>query len=95
LHLQTSLARKDAHVSIVARMQSKLDSTLKELEVRMHNQTTVHQVFFPLDTAEESAAALQFANDAHAVHLPDTVFSYAGTTKLVYLLDMQVEDLTR
>ncbi|KAG0693843.1 hypothetical protein DFH29DRAFT_815079, partial [Suillus ampliporus] len=90
LHLQTSLARKGTHVSIVVRTQSKLDSTLKELEVHMRDQTTVHQVFFPLDTAEESAA-----NDAHAVHLPDTVFSYAGAAKPVYLLDMQAEDLTQ
>ncbi|KAG0693030.1 hypothetical protein DFH29DRAFT_1084423 [Suillus ampliporus] len=64
-------------------------------QASQHFERTRDQVFFPLDTAEESAAALRAANDAHAVHLPDTVFSYAGAAKLVYLLDMQVEDLTR
>ncbi|KAG0693876.1 hypothetical protein DFH29DRAFT_815927, partial [Suillus ampliporus] len=53
------------------------------------------QVFFPLDTAEESPAALRSANDAHAVHLTDTVFSYAGAAKPVYPPGMQAEDLTR
>ncbi|KAG1750529.1 uncharacterized protein EDB91DRAFT_1235048 [Suillus paluster] len=90
------VARKGAHVSIVARTQSKLDDALKELEVLRQSPDQVFKAFsFSLDTAEESAAALRAASDAHGGHVPDAVFACAGASKPMYLLDMQAEDLTR
>ncbi|KAG2345065.1 hypothetical protein BDR05DRAFT_998669 [Suillus weaverae] len=89
---------KGAHVSTVARTQSKLDEALKELEVRVFIHQSPDQIFkafsFSLDTTEESAAALQAASDAHGGHIPDALFTCAGTAKPMSLLEMQSEDLT-
>ncbi|KAG0693242.1 hypothetical protein DFH29DRAFT_816540 [Suillus ampliporus] len=96
LALAKLVARKGAHVSIVARTQSKLDDALKELEAVRQSPDQVFKAFsFSLDTAEESAAALRAASDAHGGHVPDAVFACAGAAKPMYLLDMQAEDLTR
>lgn len=63
------------------------------------NRQSPDQVFkafsFSLDTAEESAAALQAASDAHGGKVPDAVFACAGAAKPMYLLEMQPEDLSR
>ncbi|KAG1735866.1 uncharacterized protein EDB91DRAFT_1056011 [Suillus paluster] len=96
LALAKLVAGKGGHVSIVARTQSKLDDALKELEATRQNPEQVFKAFsFSLDTAEESAAALRAASDAHGGHVPDAVFACAGAAKPMYLLDMQAEDLTR
>ncbi|KAG2131328.1 hypothetical protein DEU56DRAFT_814007 [Suillus clintonianus] len=96
LALAKLVARKGAHVSIVARTQSKLDEALKELEAARQRPDQIFKAFsFSLDTAEESAAALQAASDAHGGHVPDVVFTCAGAAKPMYLLEMQPEDLTR
>ncbi|KAG2092314.1 uncharacterized protein F5147DRAFT_748032 [Suillus discolor] len=84
-----------AHVSIVARTQSKLDDALKELEANRQSPDQVFKAFsFSLDTAKESAAALQAASDAHGGKVPDAVFACAGAAKPMYLLEMQPEDLS-
>lgn len=96
LSLAKLVARKGAHVSIVARTQSKLDDALKELEANRQSPDQVFKAFsFSLDTAEESAAALQAASDAHGGKVPDAVFACAGVAKPMYLLEMQPEDLSR
>lgn len=96
LALAKLVARKGAHVSIVARTQSKLDDALKELEANRQSPDQVFKAFsFSLDTAEESAAALQAASDAHGGQVPDAVFACAGAAKPMYLLEMQPEDLSR
>ncbi|KAJ8589599.1 NAD(P)-binding protein [Rhizopogon salebrosus TDB-379] len=96
LELAKLVARKGAHVSIVARTQSKLDSALKELEAVRQRPDQVFKAFsFSLNTAEESAAALRAASDAHGGCVPDAVFTCAGAARPMYLLDMQAEDLTR
>jgi 3-dehydrosphinganine reductase len=63
------------------------------------NRQSPDQVFkafsFSLDTAEESAAALQAASDAHGGQVPDAVFACAGAAKPMYLIEMQPEDLSR
>lgn len=96
LALAKLVARKGAHVSIVARTQSKLDDALKELEANRQSPDQVFKAFsFSLNTAEESAAALQAASDAHSGKVPDAVFACAGAAKPMYLLEMQPEDLSR
>ncbi|KAG0698564.1 hypothetical protein DFH29DRAFT_810217 [Suillus ampliporus] len=96
LALAKLVARKGAHVSIVARTQSKLDNALKELEAVRKSPYQVFKAFsFSLDTAEESAAALRAASDAHGGHVPDAVFACAGASKPMYLVDMETEDLTQ
>jgi len=96
LALAKLVARKGAHVSIVARTQSKLDDALKELEANRQSPDQVFKAFsFSLDTAEESAAALQAASDAHGGQVPDAVFACAGAAKPMYLIEMQPEDLSR
>lgn len=96
LALAKMVARKGAHVSIVARTQSKLDDALKELEANRQSPDQVFKAFsFSLDTAEESAAALQAASDAHGGQVPDAVFACAGAAKPMYLIEMQPEDLSR
>ncbi|KAG1839561.1 hypothetical protein DFJ58DRAFT_812053 [Suillus subalutaceus] len=96
LALAKLVARKGAHVSIVARNQSKLDDALKELEANRQSPDQVFKAFsFSLNTAEESAAALQAASDAHGGQVPDAVFACAGTAKPMFLLEMQPEDLSR
>ncbi|KAG1796334.1 uncharacterized protein HD556DRAFT_1234542 [Suillus plorans] len=95
LALAKLVVRKGAHVSIVARTQSKLDDALKELEANRQSPDQVFKAFsFSLDTAEESAAALQAASDAHSGQVPDAVFACAGAAKPMYLLEMQPEDLS-
>ncbi|KAG1751848.1 hypothetical protein EDB19DRAFT_1674042 [Suillus lakei] len=94
LALAKLVARKGAHISIVARTQSKLDDALKELEAVRQSTDQVFKAFsFSLDTAEESAAALRAASDGHGGHVPDAVFACAGAAKPMYFLDMQPEDL--
>lgn len=96
LALAKLVARKGAHVSIVARTQSKLDDALKELEANRQSPDQVFKAFsFSLNTAEESAAALQAASDAYGGQVPDAVFTCAGAAKPMYLLEMQPEDLSR
>lgn len=96
LALAKLVARKGAHVSIVARTQSKLDDALKELEANRQSPDQVFKAFsFSLNTAEESAAALQAASDSHSGKVPDAVFACAGAAKPMYLLEMQPEDLSR
>lgn len=96
LALAKLVARKGAHVSIVARTQSKLDDALKELEANRQSPDQIFKAFsFSLNTAEESAAALQAASDAHGGKVPDAVFACAGASKPMYLLEMQPEDLSR
>ncbi|KAG1876041.1 hypothetical protein C8R48DRAFT_690544 [Suillus tomentosus] len=96
LALAKLVAQKGAHVSIVARTQSKLDDALKELEANRQSPDQVFKAFsFSLDTAEQSAAALQAASDAHDGKVPDAVFACAGAAKPMYLLEMQPEDLSR
>lgn len=96
LALAKLVARKGAHVSIVARTQSKLDDALKELEANRQSPDQMFKAFsFSLNTAEESAAALQAASDAHGGKVPDAVFACAGAAKPMYLLEMQPEDLSR
>ncbi|KAG2051400.1 NAD(P)-binding protein [Suillus hirtellus] len=96
LALAKLVARKGAHVSIVARTQSKLDDALKELEANRQSPDQVFKAFsFSLDNAEESAAALRAASDAHGGQVPDAVFACAGAAKPMYLLEMQPEDLSR
>jgi 3-dehydrosphinganine reductase len=62
------------------------------------NRQSPDQVFkafsFSLNTAEESAAALQAASNAHSGQVPDAVFACAGAAKPMYLLEMQPEDLS-
>ncbi|KIJ65417.1 hypothetical protein HYDPIDRAFT_130543 [Hydnomerulius pinastri MD-312] len=90
------VAQKGAHVSIVARTQSKLDSALNEIEACRQSPDQIFKAFsFALDTAEMSAAALRAASDAHGGHVPDAVFACAGSSKPMFFLEMEEKDMTQ
>ncbi|KAH7906598.1 hypothetical protein BJ138DRAFT_1162259 [Hygrophoropsis aurantiaca] len=95
LALAILLAKKGAHVSIVARTQSKLDQALIELEATRQSPDQQFKAYsFALDTAESSAAALKAASDGHGGQAPDAVFACAGGSKPMFFLDMTEQDLT-
>ena len=50
---------------------------------------------FSLDTAADSAAALRAACEIHGGQAPDAVFACAGSSKPMYFVEMEEEDLTR
>ncbi|KAH7882640.1 hypothetical protein F5I97DRAFT_1907035 [Phlebopus sp. FC_14] len=92
LGLAKLLARKGAHISIIARTQSKLDDALKELEtLRVSSTQTFRSFAFSLDTPEASVAALEAATNA-AGQCPDAVFACAGASRPMFLLDMKPGD---
>jgi 3-dehydrosphinganine reductase len=48
---------------------------------------------FSLNTAAESAAALEAVCKPHGGHAPDAVFACAGSSKPKFFLDMSAEDM--
>ncbi|KAH7927015.1 NAD(P)-binding protein [Leucogyrophana mollusca] len=96
LALAILVAKKGAHVSIVARTQSKLEKALIELEaVRQSPDQIFRSYSFALDNAESSAAALKAASEGHGGQVPDAVITCAGASKPMFLLDMEEQDLTQ
>ncbi|KAJ7301166.1 oxidoreductase [Mycena albidolilacea] len=94
LSLALLLAKKGAHVSIVARNQAKLDSALAAMEsYRQYPDQLLTVYSFSLNTAAESAAALEAVCKPHGGHAPDAVFACAGSSKPKFLLEMSAEDM--
>ncbi|KAH7927027.1 NAD(P)-binding protein [Leucogyrophana mollusca] len=96
LALAILVAKKGAHVSIVARTQSKLEKALIELEAARQTPGQIFRAYpFALDNAESSAAALKAASEGHGGQVPDAVFACAGGSKPMFFLDMEERDLTQ
>ncbi|KAK7059616.1 3-ketodihydrosphingosine reductase TSC10 [Favolaschia claudopus] len=96
LSLAILLVERGAHVSIVARNQNKLDDALKELEKhRQHPNQKIAVRSFSLDTAGESAAALDAVCEPHDGRAPDAVFACAGSSKPKFFVEMSAEELQK
>jgi 3-dehydrosphinganine reductase len=96
LALAVLLTKKGAHVSIVARDKGKLEKAIEELEGVRKNPTQLLKSYsFSLDSAAESAAALKAACDIHGGTAPDAVFACAGSSKPMYFVEMDEQDLTQ
>ncbi|EIW81773.1 oxidoreductase [Coniophora puteana RWD-64-598 SS2] len=96
LALAILLVKREAHVSIVARNQERLDNAKKQIEAaRVSPSQQVHAFSFSLNSASESAAALKAASDAFGGRAPDAVFACAGAAKPMYVMEMSEEDMTK
>ncbi|EGO03057.1 hypothetical protein SERLA73DRAFT_131545 [Serpula lacrymans var. lacrymans S7.3] len=96
LALAILVAKKGAHVSIVARNQINLDKALIQLEAVRQSPSQLFKAYsFSLDNAEDSSAALHAASEAHGGNAPDAVFTCAGGSKPMFFLEMEEQDLTR
>jgi len=95
LSLAVLLTKKGAHVSIVARNQDRLDKALEQLEAARQRPNQILKTYsFSLDSASESAAALQAACVPHGGQAPDAVFACAGSSKPMFFMEMTEEDLS-
>lgn len=96
LALARLLVSKGAHVSIVARTQSTLDSALKELEdLRVSPSQILQARSADLTTASESQAALEGVCAAHGGSAPDALFTCAGASKPKFFVEMTEEEMKR
>ncbi|KAJ7733412.1 oxidoreductase, partial [Mycena maculata] len=94
LSLAIILASKGAHVSIVARNQYRLDNALKAIEkCRQHPNQLLAVYSFSLNTAVESAAALEAVCKPHGGNSPDAVFACAGSSKPKFFMEMSEEEM--
>ncbi|KZW01919.1 NAD(P)-binding protein [Exidia glandulosa HHB12029] len=82
LELALLLVKERAHVSIVARDQSKLDAAIRQLEdVRVDESQIIRAYSFSLNTAEGAEAALTAASVPHEGRVPDALFLCAGSAR--------------
>ncbi|KAG5637155.1 hypothetical protein H0H81_005599 [Sphagnurus paluster] len=94
LSLAILLARKGAHISIVARNQEKLDNAIAQLEeVRKNPQQQFKAYSFSLSTAKDSADALRAVCAPYDGQTPDAIFACAGASKPMFLVEMEEQDL--
>ncbi|KAG6807789.1 hypothetical protein H0H92_006392 [Tricholoma furcatifolium] len=95
LSLAIILTKRGANVSIVARNQKKLDDALAQLEkARKTSEQRLNAYSFSLDTAKESAAALEAVCEPYGGQAPDAVFACAGASKPMFFVEMTEQDLT-
>ncbi|KAJ7086138.1 oxidoreductase [Mycena belliarum] len=88
------LARKGAHVSVVARNQDKLDKAVIAMEECRQNPNQLLAAYsFSLSDAAESAAALDAVCKPHGGRAPDAVFACAGSSKPMFFMDMTPQDM--
>ncbi|KAJ6505368.1 hypothetical protein C8R45DRAFT_1181640 [Mycena sanguinolenta] len=93
LELAKLLAKKGAHVSIVARNQERLDNALAQIEEeRKFPGQQLHAYSFSLYTAANSAAALAAVCAPHNGNAPDAIFTCAGAARPMYFVEMSEED---
>jgi 3-dehydrosphinganine reductase len=61
-------------------------------EARIRQDQILKAYSFSLDTAKESAAALDAACEPHGGRAPDAVFACAGASKPMFLVEMDEQD---
>ncbi|KAJ7593761.1 hypothetical protein C8J56DRAFT_1001920 [Mycena floridula] len=95
LSISKTLVQKGAHVSIVARRQSKLDSALAELEnLRKNPGQKLNAYSFSLANAKDSAAALHAVCEPYNGQAPDAIINCAGSSLPRFFVDLTEDDLT-
>ncbi|KJA26531.1 hypothetical protein HYPSUDRAFT_36242 [Hypholoma sublateritium FD-334 SS-4] len=88
------LAKKGASISIVARNQTKLDEALVSLEaLRVSPAQKFAAYSHALATAPEAVAALDAVCAPYGGEAPDAVFTCAGSSKPMFLVEMEEQDL--
>ncbi|KAF9256828.1 oxidoreductase [Marasmius fiardii PR-910] len=88
------LAKKGAHVSIVARDKEKLRTALEELEkVRQNPEQIFKSYSYSLAEAQAAEDALKAACEPHGGKAPDAIFLCAGTARLGYFVEQTPESL--
>ncbi|KAI0090584.1 oxidoreductase [Irpex rosettiformis] len=93
LSLAILLAKRGAHVSIVARNQERLDKALKDLEnVRQSPSQKFHGYSFAVDKAKEASAALEASTVPFDGKCPDALFLCAGKSRPGFFVE-QTEEL--
>jgi len=94
LSLAEILIQKGAHVSIVARNKEKLEKALARLEqLRVSPSQMLNAYSHSLDTASGSTQALQDVCRPFGGQCPDAVFACAGSSKPMFFVEMDEQDL--
>lgn len=87
--MATNLAKKGAHVSIVARNKDILAVALKTLEShRVSQDQRLASYSYSLNTQEGSAAALKAACEPFKGRVPDAAFLCAGSSQPGWFVEM-------
>lgn len=82
LAVATLLAKKGAHVSIVARDQTRLQEALKKLEAARQSPDQIFKSYsYAVDNASEATAAIEAACQPHDGRCPDAHFLCAGKAR--------------
>ncbi|KAH9951634.1 oxidoreductase [Amylocystis lapponica] len=88
------LARKGAHVSVVARNEMRLQEALKKLEAVRQSPDQVFRTFsYAVDNAADAAASLEAACEAHGGRCPDAHFFCAGKAKPGFFVEQDESSL--
>ncbi|KAF8963279.1 oxidoreductase [Flammula alnicola] len=94
LSLAQILAGKGAHISIVARNQEKLDSALASLEELRVSPSQNFKVYsHALTPASEAVNALEAVCKPYGGDAPDAVFTCAGSSKPMFFVEMEEQDM--
>ncbi|TBU52720.1 oxidoreductase [Dichomitus squalens] len=92
LALAILLAKRGAHVSIVARDKPRLDKGLEGLErVRQDPKQIFRAYSFAVDSETGSAAALKAAGEPHGGRCPEALFLCAGASRPGFFIDQTEE----
>ncbi|KAI1792649.1 oxidoreductase [Ganoderma leucocontextum] len=92
LALAILLAKRGAHVSIVARDKQRLDQGLQELErVRQNPKQIFGAYSYAVDSEAGSAAALSAAAESHGGRCPEAIFLCAGASRPGFFIDQTEE----
>jgi len=96
LSLAVLLAKKGAHVSIVARDEGRLKEALQQMEaVRQSPDQILRSYSYSVDSASGAAAALEAACVAHGGRSPDAMFLCAGKSRPGFWVEQDEESLKR
>ncbi|KIM37795.1 hypothetical protein M413DRAFT_448300 [Hebeloma cylindrosporum] len=94
LSLAQILATKGANISIVARNQGKLDSALESLEALRVSKNQIFKVYsHALQPGSAAVAALELVSEPYGGDAPDAVFTCAGSSKPMFFVEMEEQDL--
>ncbi|KAF9259167.1 oxidoreductase [Marasmius fiardii PR-910] len=94
LALAIILAKKGAHVSIVARGKENLHTALEEIEKARENPGQIFKSYsYSLTEARAAEEALTAACEPHGGRAPDAIFLCAGAARPGYFVEQTPESL--
>ncbi|PSR73882.1 hypothetical protein PHLCEN_2v10302 [Hermanssonia centrifuga] len=94
LGLAVLLAKRGAHVSIVARNQERLDKAMLELEAARQSPDQIIKAYsYSVDQAKEAEAALEAVCGAHGGRSPDALFLCAGKSRPGFFVEQTEESM--